>query len=329
MSDDDSAKQTSDGQQNISPSPFGSTENKAGEEVEASGNATEKTNAETRNPQKPPWFHRFMHKHFPDATPHDHWTLLFTAVIAFSTLVYTVVSVWTLIEIRSGGVDTHNLALAAATQATHTEEIAQAADNQVDAANEISDAADSFSETAEIAVEEFRKAAADSVATSKRAGANAERAITEASRNAQVALRVSERPYVTFENIRFDPALDATKNPSIIKYDMHNSGRSPALKLRKEISGFIDDVKIRSAPSTGDGFLSEVIIAADRSVTSSETLTMDAFTFIRVTGGKAKLSLKGSFDYTDIFKDTHSTTFCAAWDNEAKEWRFCPGNDVN
>jgi len=188
MSEDDARRQDSNGQPDLPVSVHGDAERKTAQAIKASGNPNSITGDEPDNPPSP-WFHRFMHKHFPDASPHDHWTLLFTAVIAFSTLIYTLASVWTLVEIRAGGVDTHNLAVAAANQASHTEEIAQAAQDQVDAANEISDAADSFSETAETAVEEFRKAADQSAGASKQSATNAERTI----KNAQESFRNDQR----------------------------------------------------------------------------------------------------------------------------------------
>jgi hypothetical protein len=229
VSEDDSAKQNSYGQQNIPPAFSGSTENKTGEEVEASRNPSGVTGDQAGNPPEPPWFHRFMHSHFPDATPHDHWTLLFTAVIAFSTILYTGASVWTLVEIRAGGVDTHNLALAAAIQASHTEEIAQAANNQVDAANEISDAADSFSETAETAVEEFKKAAAESAAASDKVARNAERTIKQT----QESFRDDQRAWVG--STQQSVAVFDEKKGIAIQALFINSGRSPARKVKLQV----------------------------------------------------------------------------------------------
>jgi hypothetical protein len=326
MSEDDGTKRTNGGQQNISPTSSGSTENKTGEGVEASGAPDNETGTETSNPGKPSRIRALMDKHFPHAKSHDRWTLLFTCVIAVSSALYTLFAGWTLHEIRSGSADTHDLAIAAAQQASHTEEIAQAAQDQVDAANEISDAADSFSETSETAVEEFKKAAADSVAASKRAANNAERAITEATNNSKIALRISERPYITIENVRFDPALDSTKNFFFIKFDMHDSGRTPALKVTKEISAFIDGIQVPSTPNQPE----DIIVAADRSATASETLSVvNPFSLLRIIDGTSKLSIKGKIVYIDIFKDAHDTTFCATWDKGENVWKYCPGNDVN
>lgn len=90
------------------------------------------TEAERSNPQEPSWFQRFMHKHFPDAKAHDRWTLVFTSVIAVSTFLYMVAAIWTLIEIHSGSIDTHELAVQAKNQAGATKTLADAAKNNSD-----------------------------------------------------------------------------------------------------------------------------------------------------------------------------------------------------
>lgn len=168
MSADEGNKQPSEGQTDVSIVPSLNTEHEGGKEVKAGRNANEDTKNEGGDPVRMSRFQAFMLKHFPDAKAHDRWTLVFTFVIALSTFFYTIFAGWTLHEIHSGGTDTHNLALAAGTQASHTEEIAQAAQDQVDAANEISDAADSFSETASTAVDEFKKAATNATENTKR-----------------------------------------------------------------------------------------------------------------------------------------------------------------
>jgi hypothetical protein len=89
-----------------------------------------------------------MTKHFPEAKAHDHWNLVFTAVIAISTLCYMVVAAWTLYEIHSGSADTHALALAAKRQADKTEEIAKYAVSQTNAAEKNAAAAERFAANA-------------------------------------------------------------------------------------------------------------------------------------------------------------------------------------
>jgi hypothetical protein len=313
MSGDESPKQASDGQQNIIPASLGDTKNETGKRVEARGDSYNKTGTEASNPQKPSRIRVFLDRHFPHAKSHDRWTLLFTCVIAASSALYTLFAGYTLREIRSGSTDTHTLAEAAGKQADHTQAIANAAGN-------ISTASDSFSRS----VATIQKQTENAVAELKRTADDSERAIVEASNNAKNATRISERPYITLENIRFDPQFDESKNPLVVKVDLHNSGRTPALKLAKRIDAFLNDVKITSALV----FEPDAIVPADRSVTSSYTLRTTAMSLLRLSSGADKLFLKGDVIYGDIFKDSHQTTVCAVWDPTDKIWKFCPGNDV-
>lgn len=201
-----------------------------------------------------------------------------------------------------------------------------AANTQASASQRNAEAAEGFATTSKAAVEEFKKAAAQSVAASAKEAANAERAIVEATNNSKVALRVSQRPYLTVENVRFDPPIDPTNNPSFIKFDLHNSGRTPAINVIKAVTVYIDGIEIKSV---SENVTDEVTVATDRSVTPSEKLSMDPFLRLRVTNATATLVLKGTLSYSDVFKDEHTGRFCAQWDKDSAAWKYCPGNDVN
>lgn len=140
------------------------------------------------------------------------------------------------------------------------------------------------------------------------------------------ALHLSERPYVTVEDVKFDPALDQAHDPAIIKIGFHNAGRSPALKATEQFNILVDGAVSASRPTDFPG---EMTIASDRTNVTSLSLWLHApGDFDHIVDGTRKLSLKGHILYTDIFKDWHQTFFCAIYDSKGKEWKFCPGNDV-
>jgi len=130
MSADKSNNDANGRQQEIPIVPRPDAKHERGDDVENRGQADRHAETKAGNSPKQSRFQRFMHKHFPDAKPHDRWQLVFTFVIAVSTFFYTIFAGWTLREIASGSVDTHNLAVAASQQASHTEEIAEAAQDQ-------------------------------------------------------------------------------------------------------------------------------------------------------------------------------------------------------
>jgi hypothetical protein len=211
MSEDESKNNSSEGEPDVPIIPALNTEYKGSNQIKERGRADSNTHTE-EYAAKVSRFQSFMHKHFPDAKPHDRWQLVFTFVIALSTFCYTIFAGWTLVEIHSGSIDTHTLAVAAVNQAAFTEEIAQAASDQVDAANEISDAADSFSDTTETAVGEFRKAAKESASISRRA-----------AKSTEDAVHISERAYV---NVSTAALIDYDKRT--ITLVVSNGGRIPS-----------------------------------------------------------------------------------------------------
>jgi hypothetical protein len=251
MSHDERTQEANDRGPNISSAPAGGAENKAGDQIEASNKPTQVGDADTSASDIPPtFFQRFMHKHFPDAKAHDRWTLVFTAVIAVSTFLYTIFAGWTLHEIHSGGTDTHALAVAAKNQAGDTSDISQAAQDQVDAADEISDAADSFSETAD----KIRNDTNRAVDQLKRAADDSEKAIAKSSANAKASLdasieasRLDQRAWVS---LVFPVELLDTKQigpyvPFRFKIKFKNTGKTPAIKIS------YDPMLIQQAVATG------------------------------------------------------------------------------
>jgi hypothetical protein len=65
--------------------------------------------------------------------------VIFTGVTTFATMVYCIVTGWTLIEIHSSGLDTHNLAISAANQATWTQRLSDNTKTQSDRTKDLAD----------------------------------------------------------------------------------------------------------------------------------------------------------------------------------------------
>jgi hypothetical protein len=333
-------------QQDMAIIPGPDPENGGRKQIREGRNAGGNTDEEASYPAHSSRFQMFMHRHFPDAKAHDRWQLVFTFVIAVSTFFYTIFAGWTLHEIHSGSADTHNLAVAAANQASHTEEIAQAAQDQVDAANEISDAADSFSETAEVAVEEFRRAAGDSAAASKQSAANAERTI----KNAQQSFREEQRAWVGIAGqgvSQFEP-----KKPIILFADFGNSGRTPARNVMTRTASMLIDARSpilgpntehirmlrQSTPQSGPAIAPQarysLTIGRDNPPDDTEGMKRareNIFAnFDQIKSKALILYVFGEISYDDISGRPHVTRFCLfLTDPEAKTVTFCPQfNDV-
>ncbi len=200
-------------------------------------------------------------------------------------------------EMRSGSVDTHDLAVAAKTQA-------DAAKSQAD----------------------NTKIVAESAKSQAQAAVNAANIANGSLDLSRQAFHVTERPYVTIESMRFDPALQESHLPAILKYDFHNAGKTPALNARQEPHAFIDGKATAEQPRDFPG---EMTIASDRNVGASMSIWVSGGDFEGIRDGTRRLSLKGRITYSDIFKERHTTIFCAEYDAKVtKTWVYCPGNDV-
>ncbi len=139
-------------------------------------------------------------------------------------------------------------------------------------------------------------------------------------------LRISERPYVTVENARFEPPLEQSYSPATLMFDFHNTGRTPALQGTYEVEGLIDGEKGGQNPSP---FPAEVAIPSDRVITVVMKMTFSKSGMLEgVEDGTKPITIKGSVKYLDIFKEWHRTQFCMVYDGQDKVWAFCPGTDV-
>jgi hypothetical protein len=139
--------------------------------------------------------------------------------------------------------------------------------------------------------------------------------------------RIEERPYVSIEDMRFDPPLEQSHQPALVKWAFRNSGKTPALQGTFDADGFVDRVKTSQLPRD---FAAPLTIPSDRAVTTSMNIWINVpGDFEAISKGTKKLSIKGTLRYTDIFGDWHPTTFCGVYDAKVnKGWVYCPGNDV-
>jgi hypothetical protein len=218
------------------------TEADSRKENEETAEGDEEAKTQLHSPQKPSLFQRFMARHFPEAKAHDRWTLVFTAIIATSTFLYTIFAGWTLYEIWSSSTDTHTLALAAKKQADKTEEIAGYASAQALAAEKNAKAAESFSATAGL----INASIGDAVRKLQEQAQNIESARESSTDSSQKALQTS------IANARSDlrAYIVATMHQEPIRsgcdYAQHhcvdfqyvNVGRTPAVGI--EIQAYVN-----------------------------------------------------------------------------------------
>jgi hypothetical protein len=249
-----------------------------------------------------------------------------------------------LYEIHSGSRDTHNLAVAAGKQESHTEEIAQAAQDQVDAANEISDAADQFSDTATVAVEEFKSAASQaSVAATKQAGAAVQQAQAAKSQSetlkaslvaSQNQFRTEQRPLL-FANPRGAFPADKTKQPNVdwnifaqnsdgsvqmaVAVEFRNGGKSTAVHVANTQTAYIiaptDDAVKQARNFIPDYPPEESAVVAPSAgfVPVSPQVKLDKNVVDHYNDGSWTIFVVGGVRYTDLFEppmESYETTYC-------------------
>jgi hypothetical protein len=220
-----------------------------------------------------------------------------------ATVVYSVFAGWQLYEIHSGAKDTHDLAVAAKTQAENL-------GNMSDAADKIRQAADGM------------------VAQEQRIADNAKQSLDASNRQSKAALdaaitqnRVDQRAWVgATEMLPPPPAF--TENgkrlylkegqQSVFQFYLANSGKTPASSVLFRISYRTLPASVSFAPRyptqpTKAGVLqpgSKFIVESP--ATELATLTQIA----TYQTGTNILYFYGEIRYDDIFGLKHHTTFC-------------------
>lgn len=164
---------------------------------------------------------------------------------------------------------------------------------------------------------------ADQVKRSASAALSASETAKGALALSDKALRVSERPYVTIQNIRFDPPLDVGAEINRVKFGVRNDGRTPALEIVEHIT-FLNNGTPAELPVFNEG---EMLIPSNG---GTLPVTVSIPKLATSSNGESIGVLKGTITYTDIFKDSHSTTFCFNFDAPwIKDWHPCPGKGGN
>jgi len=142
-----------------------------------------------------------------------------TVVIAAATVVNLLVAAAMWKEMHSGGIDTHNLAVAAATQTTNTHDLAVAAKTQAEKMKSMSDAAENM------------------VVQEQRIADNAMRAIDLTTKQSKDALdatvnnfRRQQRAWIAPTNAYFTSEI-AKGAPLSWEVQYRNTGKSPALDV--------------------------------------------------------------------------------------------------
>jgi len=212
----------------------------------------------------------------------------------------------TLDEVKKGGTDTHDLAVAAGKQSDSTKIIAEAAKTQ----------AESASKVAQSTSDEVRQLAANV----KEAQA--------ANQQAKRALQVSERPWLTAERLEFT-RYDPTQEPLVMEpiVVMKNTGKSVAtdawvrgtaephrtetlLTNWREPCRMIDDEKnaIAKAQATGQGEAwPHGFVLAPGDTVENDLGLMHVNSYILE---KSNYSILGCATYEDEFGVPHHTNFC-------------------
>ncbi len=167
------------------------------------------------------------------------------------------------------------------------------------------------------------KAAQDAADAAKSAADTAAQTLRENGSQ----FRIEERPYVSIENMRFDPPLEQSHEPATIKLDFHNAGHTPALKATFTVDVFVDNKRTAQLPRD---FAAELTIPSDRNSASSVNIWIRGpGDYDGIVAGTRRISIKGEITYFDIFQESHPTTFCAVYDAKVtKQWVFCPGNGI-
>lgn len=235
----------------------------------------------------------------------NKWMMRFTGLLVFAAFVGGII----------GGYQAHVASLNAAAAL----ENAKAAKDQAQAARDmVAQMRQSSTDTHDLAVQATKQANA-----AKDAADAAKQALTFSNKS----LHISQRPYVTIEDGRFDPPLEQSHDPANVSLRFRNSGRSPALDvITNSIRASIDGQEAPELPPSDNA---ESIIPSDGNMMTSFLLWLrKPGDFDGIIAGTKRLSFRGTLTYVDIFKGRHKTTFCAVYDAKRKIFKFCPGNEV-
>ena len=171
--------------------------------------------------------------------------------------------------------------------------------------------------------------AAKAAKVSADAAGRSVRLTEQAMRSGDESFRIQERPYAFPMEISLKEGIQSDKRTRFV-IQPGNSGKTPALNVR-----IFTDVSVGQMPTgnhriTGTSQASDqVTLAANTRLESNFWVVLDRASVVDIESGKRTLAIRGTMIYSDIFKKTHRSWFCAYWHREDRVFRFCPeGNAV-
>ena len=261
-----------------------------------------------------------------------------TAVVMSALAAIFVCAQWW--EMHEGGIDTHNLAVAAGTQATQTTNLAASTGTQADRTKDLADRMKDQSDQTKIIADQ----AVVQASANRRLAQNA----ADALLNTQESFRDEQRAWIGMEGIGEIKGFTETEAWRITVI-FFNSGRTPARNVQisdmfltspTPISGPTQEqigwLKFKPAQSIApQGRYNEVISADSVGEAFSIQERLGNQTLIsqysQIKGRRLMLYYFGILKYDDIFGKAHETQYCIMLaDTDTKQAGMCDAfNDLD
>lgn len=136
--------------------------------------------------------------------------------------------------------------------------------------------------------------------------------------------RLDERPYVTAIDFFFDTEPLVANQEMGLSIIADNSGRTPALKVKFIGTAYMGNVMIDKSAT----LKAESVIPSQHPTQAHYILQFNSSDLIKITSDSIFL-IKGTIEYSDIFKVWHTTSYCAVYDGKRKKFTLCKsGNDL-
>jgi hypothetical protein len=257
----------------------------------------------------------------------------FTVIIAIATIANVYIIDRQLKEMRSSGVDTHNLAIAARAQATATANLRGASEEQAHAANAEALAMDKLRLAGEA---QARSMESLRVAGTVQAGAMLKetQVASEANRIATNANYATNRPWIGLGDI--DNSRLTENQPLHASIFLTNSGRSPALHVKPIVFiGVVESAhfNIDELPDCTRIHCTESTVLPNSGLTFRLTLRASDATkqnIDSVNSGKSMIIIYFRAEYRDSDSHQHATTGCEFYVVATDTFSACQkGNDAD
>jgi len=136
--------------------------------------------------------------------------------------------------------------------------------------------------------------------------------------------RLDERPYVTVSSVVFDSALEPERGIGL-SIIADNSGHTPALKVRFSGAAYLDGNMVEGQSMR---LKAESVILSGHSTTAHYIVQFSEPDLAHVKSGTS-FKIQGTIQYSDIFNESHPSTYCATYDGNRKQFTLCnSGNEV-